>query len=112
MKFLLVRPVSDTYIISPPIGLGYIATAIRKTGVNPHILDCVKERLTLTGFKKFIETFNADIVGFQVWSCDALQVKQSLKIIKESNKKTIIIIGGAHPSGDPKGSLEEKASEE
>jgi len=106
MKFLLVRPVSDTYIISPPIGLGYIATAIRKTGVNPHILDCVKERLTLTGFKKFIETFNADIVGFQVWSCDALQVKQSLKIIKESNKKTIIIIGGAHPSGDPKGSLE------
>lgn len=105
MKILLVRPVSNTYIISPPIGLGYIATAIRKIGITPYILDCTKEKLTLTGFRNFIEKFDADIVGFQVWSCDVPQVKQSLKIIKEFNKKTVTIIGGAHPSGDPQGSL-------
>jgi len=105
MKILLVRPVSDTYIISPPIGLGYIAAAIRKTGINPHILDCAKERLTLPGFRNFIENFKADIIGFQVWSCDLPQVQQSLKIIKEHNKKTVTIIGGAHPSGDPQESL-------
>jgi len=106
MKILLVRPVSDTYIISPPIGLGYIATAIRETGIDPHILDCAKERLTLAGFKRFIEKFNADVVGFQVWSCDLPQVQQSLKILKAHNKKIITIVGGAHPSGDPEGSLE------
>jgi len=106
MRILLVRPVSDTYIISPPIGLGYIATAIRKAGINPYILDCAKERQTLSGFKNFIENFNPDLVGFQVWSCDVPQVKKSLKIVKELNNKAVTVIGGAHPSGDPEGSLE------
>ena len=105
MKILLVRPVSDTYIISPPIGLGYIATAIRRSGMDPDILDCAKEKFTLGHFRKYIEKNKPDLVGFQLWSCDIPQVKQSLKIIKESNHKIITIIGGAHPSGDPEGSL-------
>jgi len=106
MKILLVRPVSDTYIISPPIGLGYIATAIRETGINPDILDCAKERLNLHNFKKYVEKLNPDLVGFQVWSCDVPQVKKSLRIVKAFNNQTITIIGGAHPSGDPIYSLE------
>ena len=97
MKFLLVRPVSDTYIISPPIGLGYIATSLRSVGIEPYILDCAKDRLNLFGFKKFVEGFRPDLVGFQVWSCDVPQVKKSLAIIKELNKDSVTVIGGAHP---------------
>jgi anaerobic magnesium-protoporphyrin IX monomethyl ester cyclase len=106
MRILLVRPVSDTYIISPPIGLGYIAASLRRDGFNPAIIDCAKERFTLNDFRGFIEKFKADVVGFQVWSCDVPQVEQSLKIVKELNQNTITIIGGAHPSGNPRESLE------
>jgi len=99
MKILLVRPVSETYIISPPIGLGYISTALRDIGFDPFFLDCAKENLSVEGFRVYLERYNADVVGFQVWSCDAHYVKQCLKIVKDINADTVTVIGGAHPSG-------------
>ena len=99
MKTLLVRPVSDTYIITPPIGLGYLATALRKIGEDVQILDCARERYGLEAFRSFLEKNRPDIVGFQVWSCDALNVKKSLDIVKSVNAGTVTVIGGAHPSG-------------
>ena len=50
MKVLLVRPISETHIISPPVGLGYLATALRKGNHQVEILDCVKEKMN---FRKF-----------------------------------------------------------
>ena len=94
MKVLLIRPVSDTYIISPPLGLGYIATALRNIGVEPHILDCAKEQFSFDRFEAFIETFSADIVGLQVWSCDVYHVKQSLRIIKKTHPGHNIALKG------------------
>ena len=105
MKILLVRPVSDTYIISPPIGLGYLATALRAAGFEPAILDCTREQCSLDDFRRFIREFRADLVGFQVWSCDVPQVKASLSIVKSERPKTVTVIGGAHPSGIPRRSL-------
>ncbi|MFC1813385.1 B12-binding domain-containing radical SAM protein [Thermodesulfobacteriota bacterium] len=106
MKILLVRPISNTYIISPPLGLGYIATALRKINVEPYILDCVKEGVSLKEFEGFLDKYNPEIVGFQVWSCDVYPVKESLKIVKKLNKNVVTIVGGAHPSGELQRSLE------
>ena len=101
MRILLVRPVSDTYIISPPIGLGYLAAHLRTSGFDPAILDCVKEGYTLDDFSRFVRNYKADLVGFQVWSCDVPQVAQSLAIVKRLNPGTVTVVGGAHPSGSP-----------
>ena len=91
MKILLVRPVSDTYIISPPIGLGYLATALRKEGFEPAILDCAREAYSLDDFRQFISSFQADMVGFQVWSCDVPQVAKSLQIVKHFQPEAITV---------------------
>lgn len=99
MKILLVRPLSDTYIVSPPLGLGYLATALRNIGIEPYILDCVKEQLTFDDFRAFVGQYKPEIVGFQVWSCDVYQVKKSLATVKIYNPNVVTIIGGAHPSG-------------
>lgn len=101
MKILLVRPISDTYIISPPIGLGYLATAVRKAGHEVAILDCVKDRMTFDAFGRFVKDGKYDVVGFQVWSCDLPTVIKSLAIVKEIDQSIVTIAGGAHPSGMP-----------
>jgi len=101
MNVLFVRPISDTYIISPPIGLGYLATALRKSKHTPQILDCVKSGLDFKDFEKFVRENKPDIVGFQVWSCDVPNVKKSLDIVKSIDDKITTIVGGAHPSGIP-----------
>jgi hypothetical protein len=46
MKVLFVRPISDPHVIIPPIGLGYLATSLKKAGHSVSILDCVKEKMT------------------------------------------------------------------
>ncbi len=99
MKILLVRPISDTYIITPPIGLGYLATALRKTNRKAQILDCAKLGFDFKDFEEFIRKNEPDIVGFQVWSCDVVNVKKSLDIVKSANPRIITILGGAHVSG-------------
>lgn len=99
MKVLLVRPISDTYIISPPIGLGYLATALRKANHDPRILDCTKAKFGFRDFEEFIRKDGPDVVGFQVWSCDAENVKKCLRIVRSIDPKIVTIIGGAHPSG-------------
>ncbi|MFA6078127.1 MAG: radical SAM protein [Candidatus Omnitrophota bacterium] len=99
MKVLLVRPISNTYIISPPIGLGYLATALRKAGHEVNIIDCIRDSMGFDAFEAAIRREKPDIVGIQVWSCDVANVQKSLAIIKSANKAVITIVGGAHPSG-------------
>lgn len=38
MKVLLVRPTYNSYIVTPPLGLGYLASVLRKTG-RKHLPD-------------------------------------------------------------------------
>lgn len=101
MEVLLVRAISNSYIISPPIGLGYLATALRRVGHHPKILECVKERMDFYEFAEAIKRIQPDMIGFQVWSCDLPNIKRSLKIVKNVCPKAITIVGGAHPSGAP-----------
>jgi anaerobic magnesium-protoporphyrin IX monomethyl ester cyclase len=102
MKVLLVKPISDKLpIIVPNLGLGYLATALRKNNHDVKILDCVKDRLNYAGFGKEIASFNPDVVGFQMFTCDYGSVKHMLSQVKQYNPKIMTLIGGPHVSGDP-----------
>lgn len=98
-QILLVTPISDTHYVVPPIGLGYLASALRKSGFkNLSILDCIKERYNYGDFETFIKREQPQIVGFQIFSFDFLRVKRLIGIIKKVNPETIVIVGGAHVS--------------
>lgn len=105
LKVLLVRPVTakeKVLSVSPPIGLGYLATAARKAGfLDVLILDCVKEKIDFDEFSKKIELISPDVVGFQIFSHDLRSLEKSLEIIKKFNPKIITVAGGPHPSGLP-----------
>lgn len=98
-KIVLVVPLSRTHYVVPPIGLGYMATALRDKGFNDIvILDCLKEKLGLKGLQKHLVRLEPAVVGFQLYSYDFPFVVKSIRMVKELLPRCIVIIGGPHVS--------------
>lgn len=104
-KVLLVTPINRSYVIMPSLGLGYLASVLRQSGHEVSVLNCIKERMSYEDFGRFIRNNRFDIVGFQVFSYDLNSVKKHIELIRKSRQETIIVAGGAHPSGDPLGTM-------
>jgi len=98
-KVLLVYPNSPTHYVVPPIGLGYLATALRKNGFDVGILDGIREKLNTEKLEKRIRELKPDVVGIQVFSCDAHTVKEYVAKIREIDRNILVVVGGAHVSG-------------
>lgn len=102
MRILLVAPCKDSsagLAQFPPIGLGYVASALRRAGYEDvRILDCLLERLDFKGFEAYLRRWRPDAVGINSWSLSVKGVDRSLKIAKSVAPSVITIIGGPHPS--------------
>lgn len=90
-------------IIISNLGLGYLASALRKHNYRVTILDCAKERMNHKKYKNFIEKERPDAVGIQIFTCDFSSAKRCFDIVKKIAKNIVTIAGGPHPSGDPAG---------
>lgn len=100
MKVLLVRPISEKATnITPPLGLGYLAGALKEHEVT--YLDCVKEKMDFKDWEHLIIQKKFDVIGIQYFTCDHSSVIKMAKIIKEFNPYFKVIIGGPHVSGCP-----------
>jgi len=106
MKVLLVSPINRTYVVMPNMGLGYLATALRKNGHEVKILHCAKEKMSYPKYAEFLKKNKFDIAGFQVFSYDLDSVKEHVNILKEINASTYIVVGGPHPSSAPYHTME------
>ncbi|MFH0732120.1 MAG: radical SAM protein [Candidatus Omnitrophota bacterium] len=105
MNILLMIPINKSYVIAPSLGLGYLAAVLRK-GNSVNILHCIKESFNFNKFRKYLNESNFDLIGMQMMSYDLLPAKTHIDIIRNSKcKNSIIVVGGPHPSGDPKGTL-------
>jgi hypothetical protein len=72
-KIVLVIPYSHTHYVVLPIGLGYLATALRRAGfTDVHILDCLKEGIKIKQLVKKLISWQSAVVGFQVISYEAV----------------------------------------
>jgi radical SAM superfamily enzyme YgiQ (UPF0313 family) len=108
MKVLLVRPVDkqiEKVEMWPLLGLGYLATALRKNH-SVEILDCPKEKMTYEQFAGYIKINNPDVIGFSFISVSLEPTKECIRIVKEINPKIVIIVGGPHVSGVPEDTFE------
>lgn len=103
---LLLKPISDAYyVIQPNLGLGYLGRIASGKGYNTHILDSGKERLSWDDFAKKVKEERYDIIGLQVFTHEVLSAKKHIEIIKRYMPEATILIGGAHISGDPEGTM-------
>ncbi len=99
MKVLLVFPViRGVYQATPDLGLGYLATALRKDNHDVKILHSGKEKNGFASLTNFLSDFKPQVVGFKVLSLDLPSVKKSLRRVKKFDSSIITIIGGPHPS--------------
>jgi anaerobic magnesium-protoporphyrin IX monomethyl ester cyclase len=105
MNVLLVNPINRSYVVMPSLGLGYLAAVARRAGHSVTILNCLKEQMTYGDFDRYIRERTFDVIGFQVFSYDLNSVKRHLALIKAASPRTVTVAGGAHPSGDPEGTL-------
>ena len=107
-KILLVVPLSRTHYVVPPIGLGYLAAALREQGFDDIlILDCLKENLDIKGLGKRLSQLEPAVIGFQVYSYDFNFVADGITMIKERFPDAVVIIGGPHVSAVNTLSLQE-----
>lgn len=105
MKILLVTPVNRSYVVMPSLGLGYLASVSREAGHDVTILDCLKERMTHESFERYIRGNRFDVVGFQAFSYDLHSIRKHLEAVRSAGRGAVTVAGGAHPSGDPVGTL-------
>lgn len=107
MKTLLVLPANRSYVVQPNLGLGYLASVIRKAGKEVAILDCLKDKIILKDFSSIIEKDDFGIVGFHMFSQDYNIIKELTQIVKGINPRIYTIVGGPHPTGDPASIMED-----
>lgn len=110
MKVLLMQPLKG-FVREPPnipdIGLGYIATSLKKNGHLVHILDW-NMKLTVKDFKKWLKEIQPDVIGIKIFTKDVGAAKKTISIIREALPNGIIVIGGPHPSAvDPEELMED-----
>ena len=106
MKILLVKPIIKTYyVVIPPIGLGYISAIMLENGHEVYIFDAGKDNKTWQEFTEQITENKYNIIGFQMFSHEIAATKKHIEIIKKYSSDSTIIIGGAHISGDPLGTM-------
>lgn len=101
-RILLVAPVKDSskgLAQFPPIGLGYIATALRSAGYGDvRILDCVLEAMGFADFEGYVNEYKPHVVGVSSWSLSVKEVEKTLAVVKDADASIKTVIGGPHPS--------------
>lgn len=91
----------ESFYSFPPIGLGYLATALRRENFKVDILDTNNKKFNFVKLRQHIEKINPRIIGIQVFSYDVNPCRKLINIIDELNPDIKIILGGPHPTSEP-----------
>ena len=63
MKVVLIRPNYNSHIITPPLGLGYLSSCLRRQGIETVIIDGLKDNLSADVLLEKILFQKPDAVG-------------------------------------------------
>lgn len=125
MRVLLINPLMqpterENEILSkwPPLGLTYIAALIERKGYKVNILErrIVARSLKQSGnflqdidglTLKRLDEFKPDIVGITATTPLIMDAFHTAKLVKKHNPRTLVVLGGAHPTAEPVYSLKQ-----
>ena len=91
---------------NPPLGLAYIASSLRKAGVDVEILDPSFEGREFAEAR--IKKPDYDILGFSCFTMNYNVSKELAALAKSCNKKVLTVFGGPHPSIVPEQTIRDK----
>lgn len=112
MKILLIHPKREDEVFAdiklPPLGLAYVAAALRAAHHQVQILDANLVKEQFPAIRSKLEAFSPDIVGVSVVS---QLLKTALKIaafVKKIEAGTVVVFGGVHPTLFPEAVVDDK----
>ena len=99
---LLIKPQSSYNLqYTPPLGLGFIASYVKKHGFSAEILDCNVRGIPAQDLPNNILLKDYKFIGFQAFDMDLENVKRYLQVLRQELPEARIIIGGPAPSSNP-----------
>jgi anaerobic magnesium-protoporphyrin IX monomethyl ester cyclase len=100
LKVLLAKPFTEKlrriYSV-PPLGLGYLATALRKEH-DVEILDCEVRNYGESEFAAHLARSRPDVVGFTVFSHNKRFAARAIEVTRVVRPDAWIVAGGPHVS--------------
>ncbi len=96
MRVLLIRPNSKWLVTYIPIGLGYLADAVRKLGHDVSILDARFERRDSEEVMRQIEEIQPDVVGISALH-NTVEIEGTItlaEMLKQNKMRVPLILGG------------------
>lgn len=117
MRVLLISPYlpkKKTYSVFagaapslPPLGLAYLATALKKAEYEVFLIDAILEEIHGEELLKRIKKVNPDVIGISAVTNQFLQAKNTINLIKNYDKNLIVVLGGPHISSMPEETMRE-----
>lgn len=96
-RVMLLKPLCYSDVISPPLGLGYLAAALAGVA-EVLIVDDLKNRLGPSRLPALLKKFQPDLVGLSVVSAAVHVSLEYISVIRQILPTAIILAGGPHPS--------------
>lgn len=109
MKIVLVRPNYKSHIITPPLGIGYLASSLKKHGIKAKIIDGLKENLIFDELLKKIISEKPDAVGITCLTAFYEEVVNLSLALKDHG--FTVILGGVHPTFLPLDTLKDSKAD-
>ncbi len=92
------------YAITPPMGLMYLASVLRKHGHHVKILDTRLNNNEIN-LKQIIYDFDPEVVGLSALTIESEKMHFIASEVKKINKDIKVIAGGPHPTSYPEDTL-------
>jgi len=95
MKAALIQPLGSHLFRVPPLGLGYVASILKRNGFEVKIFDLNVENSAL---KEIFSLYRPEIVGV---SCVVTSVRQTFEITQKLKillPECFVVVGGPYPS--------------
>lgn len=93
---ILAVPPESSISIVPPLGLGYLASSLRKKGFEVNLLDFAKQGLTVRSAAEKIIKEKPRFLGISILTYNYNKTKDLIRSVKKAAPEIMIIIGGAH----------------
>ncbi len=94
----LIKPYSSFPIKIPHLGLGWLATSLRKNGHDVNIIDCQREGLSHEKLMKILKEDSPSFIGISIFSADLIVAKKIVSDIKKILPDCKVVAGGPHPT--------------
>jgi len=109
MKILLINQPDTEVIIAnnpeileeergynPPLGILYVAGALKKAGIDVEVLDAQVERINYVELEKKIREIRPDAVGMTLMTFTIFDVMKTAEMVRKIDPSIKIVLGGPH----------------